>query len=278
MLARLDTQSIDPYWMIFAQHVGRGLGNYLRERGANYIDRAGNCHLALGPGLLAHVEGRSPVRRPPEGRSLGAPGYRVLFAILTRPDLLDSPVRALAVAAEVSPATAANTRKQLEHEELVHRATDGWRITRPRGVFEKWLRGYEITVRPKLVIDRYRTDALDPTELERRIESTFDEAASPWAFGGSAAAFRMTGHYRGDETVLHVARHSPELMRRLRAIPAKDGPIVLLHVPSSLAFDGPVARTVAPLLVYAELLHDGSRRSLESAEEVASRYLRELLG
>ncbi|MCA9758791.1 MAG: hypothetical protein KDA27_23560 [Candidatus Eisenbacteria bacterium] len=273
LLARQDIQSTDPYWMLFAPHVGRGLGAYLKEMGANYIDRAGNCHLILGEGLMAHVEGRPPERRPREGRSIGVPGYRVLFSILVQPDLLNSPVRGLASAASVSPATAANTRAQLEHEGLVHKSAQGWRVTHPRGVLEKWLRGYETTVRPKLVIGRYRVETSDPEELERRIGSIFKGASEPWALGGTAAAFRMTGHYRGEETVLHLIKQSSEAVRQLRAISATDGPLILLNVPSSLAFVSPVPDTVTPLLVYSELLHEGSRRSLESAEEVASRYL-----
>ncbi len=72
------------------------MGRYLAERGVNYVDEPGNCHIVLGGDHVAVIEGRRPPRREARGRGMGVAGYRILFAILARPELLEAPVRVLA--------------------------------------------------------------------------------------------------------------------------------------------------------------------------------------
>jgi hypothetical protein len=207
---------------------------------------------------------------------MGAPGYRVIFALLVQPDLLLAPVRTLAAAAEVAPATAANALALLRQEGLVHETGVGRRLTAPQQLLERWLRGYETVVRPKLLLGQFQTPDPDPEAVERRIASSLSSEDEPWAYGGTAGANRLTGYYRGEETVIHLGAYSKETLRRLRAVRSKDGSLVMLQVPSNLAFTSPADRAVAPLLIYSELLHNGDRRSLETAAEVMERYLGDL--
>lgn len=259
-------------WILLAPHVGRPLARYLDEQGVNFVDLAGNCRLQVGRHHLAKIEGRPPVRRPRQGRGVGAPGYQVLFALLVRPVLLDAPIRTLATAAGVARATAADRLARLRDEGLVHRTQEGQRLTEPRRLLDLWLKGYETLVRPKLLIGRYRAPETDPEALERRIEQALDDDVA-WAFGGGAAAYRLTGYYRGPETVVHVQEGTFDLTRRLRLLSAEDGPLILLRAPGPIAFEAGERHTVAPLLVYTELLFTGDRRSLDAAAEVQRRYM-----
>lgn len=259
-------------WILFAPHVGRPLANYLDAQDANFVDLAGNCRLKIGHHHFARIEGRRPAKREPQGRGTGLPGLQVLFALLVRPELVEAPVRTLAEAAGVAPATAANRLAQLRAEGLVHGARPPRRILEPRRLLDLWLTGYEAVARPKLLLGRYRTQETDPPALERHIEKALG-GIKEWAFGGGAAAHRLTGFYRGTETVVHAQAPEAELLRRLRALRADDGPLILLRASGPLAFDGVNPRTVAPLLVYAELLFVGDRRAREAAEEIRRKYL-----
>lgn len=60
---------------------------------------------------------------------------------------------------------------------------------------------------------------------------------------------------------------------RLRALRADDGPLILVRAPGPLAFKGAKPRTVAPLLVYTELLFAGDKRAREAAGEIERKYL-----
>jgi hypothetical protein len=259
-------------WILLAPYVGPQLGQHLRDNGANYLDIAGNCHLALGRNYLALIEGKRPVRPALPECGVRGPGHQVLFAILARPDLLDAPVRTLAAAAGVGKTAAADMLARLHSEGLVGTDRDGRRLLQPQIVLDRWLAGYTALVRPRLLIGRYRTSDADPTALEKRVERTLRETTI-WAWGGGAAAMRLTRHYRGIDTVLHVAEPIPDLPRRLRALPARDGPLTVMKVPGRVAFEGRKARTVHPLLVYTELLASGHERAREAARRIWDRYL-----
>lgn len=259
-------------WILFAPHVGRPLARHLDEQGANFVDLAGNCRLQIGRRHVAKVEGRPPERRPQHGRGMGAPGQQIVFALLVRPALLNEPLRTLAGAAGVATATAAARVARLREEGLVHGTDQGNRLTAPRRLLDLWLKGYETLVRPKLLIGRYRAQQTDPQALERLIEETLGGKAV-WAFGGGAAAHRLTGYYRGPETVVHVQQADFDVAKRLRVLRADDGPLILLRAPGPIAFEGVRPRTVAPLLAYTELLYAGDKRAREAAGEIQRRYL-----
>lgn len=264
-----------PRWILLAPYVPRRIGQHLAAQGANYINLEGNCHVRLGDRYIALVEGRLPERKELEGRGLRAAGYQVLFVVLAKPELLNEGIVKIADLAGVGKSTVADTLKKLEQEGLVPTLQNRRRLVNPRAVLDRWLVGYANAVRPRLLIGRYRTEDLDPSGLEHRIEKVFGTDAA-WAWGGGAAAMRLTQHYRGETTIVHLANPAPDLPRRLRAQRDATGPLVLLKAPGRLAFDGAVPRTVHPLLVYTELLTSGDDRARETALEIRQRYLGDL--
>jgi len=260
-----------PPWILFATYVGKGMGEYLAARGVNYVDEAGNCNLAIGEEYLARIEGRPQAPRPHEGRGLGAPAYKVMFTLLARPDLLDTPARHIAEVAAVAPATVTNTLARLEAEKLIGRGATRRRLLDARTLRDRWLTGYANLLRPRLFLGRFKRQDPDVDALERRVEAEMGDR--PWAWGGGVAALRLTGHYRGEETVIHTDEARGDVITRLRLVPAGEGDVLLLGVPGQAAFQGAKPRTVHPLLVYAELMTIPDERARETAREIGERYL-----
>ena len=267
-------------WILFAPHVGRRLARHLAERGAHFVDPAGNCRLQIGRDRIAWIEGRPPVKAPPQGRGVGAPGLRVYFALLVRPELTRAPLRTIAEAAGVATATVADRLAELRETRVLHGGGRGKRIlAEPQRLLERWLHGYGTVVRPKLVIGRYRLRETAPEAIEGKLDAVLGPVTNDhpaWAYGGGAAAWRLTGFYRGEQTVVHLREELPDLPRRLGALGDEEGPLTLLRAPGPAAFDGAEPGTVAPLLVYTELLHQGGKRAAEAAAEVRKRYLADL--
>ena len=202
-----------------------------------------------------------------------APGYQVLFAVLAKPELLNAPVRTLAEAAGVGKTAAADAFARLKEEGLIGSGERRRHLLDPRTLMDRWVGGYATVVRPRLLVGRYRTNDVNPEALEERIEKTLG-ATVTWAWGGGAAAMRLTKLYRGEATVLHVEVPPADLAKRLRALPAEDGALTVLRAPGRIAFEGALPRTVHPLLVYTELLTARSARAREAAREIQERYLR----
>ncbi len=271
MLATIGNERIRD-WILFAPHVGRPLASYLAERGGNYIDKAGNCRLVLGEDHYAFVQGQRRKEPEPRGRGVGLAGYQVLFAILAQPELLDAPTRTLALAAGVAMNTASRALTRLAEEGLIGAGTGHLRILDRQTMLDRWIAAYADQIRPRQFVGAFRTPDADPPGLEQRVEREFPDTTA-WAWGGTAAAKRLNGIYRGPTTVLHVRHWNDDAARRLKALRAKDGPLIVLRTRGELAFNGIVPQTVHPLLVYAELLTSGDPRSTEAAEEIRSLYL-----
>ncbi len=257
-------------WILFAPLVGEPMGQYLAERGVQYVDAAGNCRVALGDRYLAWVSGRRALRRAPAQSALRAAGYQVMFAILARPTLLDEPVRAIAVAAGVGKSAVSDTLRRLRDDGTLRRTRGGLRLVERDGLLTRWLAGYHDVVRPRAVIGRYRTADPDPLALEARLAKAL--AGQTWALGGAAGVHRVDPTYRGPETVVHLADPPEDLPRRLKALPAADGPLTLLHTPGTVAYEGPAEAAAHPLLLYAELLA-GDVRARTLAATLRSRLV-----
>lgn len=126
-------------------------------------------------------------------------------------------------------------------------------------------------MRQSLLVGTYRTQDVDPDAREQRLAPLLDQIGS-WRWGGGAASHRLSGYFHGDKTVVHVADPPADLLRRLRAVPAQDGPLIVLRSPGPKGLDGATPDTAHPLLVYTELLTDSSERARDAAQELADRY------
>jgi len=271
LIARVASRPTPPL-ILFAPYVSADMAAVLLPHGVNFVDKVGNCHLDLGGSYVAHVEGRK-LRRPLDAPGgMRAPGFRLVFALLVEPDLVSGTAREMARASGVSLGTAWNVLHRLEHDRIVVRTKSKHHIVRRDDLVERWIAGYAETLRPQLFAGRFQTPDKDPRRLEERVAGILGQEGT-WAWGGAAAAYRLTKHYRSDETVLHVQTASGDLPKRLKALPHRDGRLILLGVPGPLAFRGKAPHTVHPLLIYTELVLTGSDRAREAASELRERFL-----
>ena len=257
--------------LVLAPHVGSGVAATLIDRGLTYLDASGNCHISVPP-FFVHVEGKSAKR--PTGASAGVrgPGFQALFAYLAEPALLDAPIRTVAEVAGVSrqPVLAIQHRLHRERLVLASKARTHWHPRRREDALALWLQGYQTTVRPSLLSGAYRTREQDPTKLEARILDALPKEHLRW--GGTAAGYRLTGDYRGERTVVHLCSGMQDLAKNVRGLPDPDGNLLIMGTFGSINWSSE-RETVHPLLVYSEMLSDGSERAHEAAQALHDRYL-----
>ncbi len=257
--------------LVLAPHIGARIGARLAEAGINYVDRHGNCHLAVGS-LYLHVEGRTGPPQASSDKGLRSPGYQVLFAYLAEPALLDRPVREVAERAGVSRQPPSDVRRRLiEDGHVVEtKSRCRWVDSRRDDALNLWLRGYETTVRTSLMRGTFRTRA-DPAELEYQIETI--RLSDEFRWGGTTAGYRLVEHYRGARTTVHLAERTPGLAQELGAVPDPRGNLVVMNAFGTINWQ-PKRNTVHPLLVYSEMLRDGDERAREAAEMLFDKHIR----
>ena len=202
VVARAKKHPENP-WILFAPYIPRPMGEYLAAAGINFVDEVGNCRLELGTDHVAVIEGRKRAKPNEAGQATGPAAIEVTFAFLAEPDLLNAPVREIAERVGIGKTAVAGAIRKLIRQGLIT-ANKPRRVLRRKELLDRWLIGYETIVRPRRMVGRYKTMEADPLRLERRIEDLLEDAEIKWGWGGGAAAMRLTGFYRGAETVLAV--------------------------------------------------------------------------
>ena len=96
-----------------------------------------------------------------------------------------------------------------------------------------------------------------------------------WAVTGGQAAYALQHFYRDDQVQVFSTTPSSELLRELRLVPDRAGPVVLFRAFSRYCEWRQVGDiwVAHPWLVYAELLHQGEPRALEAADQLREEYL-----
>ena len=254
--------------LAFVPRVSETVAAGLREAGINFVDRAGNCYLNLHGRYVGHVEGRAPEQEAPRPKEMRSAGYCALFALLSNPSLVATPLRHIAERAGVSTMAALDLTRRLKEEGLVVKRRGGLVIRPTRALVDRWVVGYRDIVRPHVWVGRFAM----PQEREDVLVRLMN-AARPgaWAWGGARADRELGGMYNAPELTLHlnIKRGARDVALPLRSDSA--GPVLVLGVPGPVAWPTSEARVVHPLLVYSELRMSRDARAQDAAEALAAR-------
>ena len=243
------------------------------DAGISFADEIGNIHLALGDEYNWTVIGERKPPKPPESERMTPAAVQLLFQFASNPESASWTVRDLAAAVGLSKSKVAELRLQFAHQGIftARRSEKSPGITRELG--ERLISGYDQILRPKLMIGRYRFQEPSIDQFVARLALEGAAQKIPYALTGGPAADAMQHFYRSSEVpvFLGVEHH-----RRLRLLPDRTGPIVLLKPFGNLVywreFDGKMV--APPWLVYAELLTGSDPREREAAEELRSEFLK----
>lgn len=262
-----DTQG----WILAAPYVSTPLGVSLERLGINFVDREGNCHVRIGNRFLARMQGAALPKPPARSKEMRAPAYQVMFSLLAAPELVSATQREIAAAAGTSRQPVADLLGRLVEERTIVRRRRGhaWVEGPNADLLERWLAGYRSTLRPKLLVGRFRLPVKGPDAVEQWLDAHLDAVR----YGGTAGAYRLQPHYRGPQTVVHLGPPTPEARHRIKAVSSPDGDLVWMRKIGQVSQRGVTADTVHPLLIYAELMADPEPRAGEAVEIVRQKWL-----
>ena len=263
--------------VVLAERLGPELRQAILGHGLGYIDAAGNCHIELDGGrVVVHIEGKR--RIPPGSSTLRDAGYRVLFALLAQPELLEHSVREVEALANASRHAVSQLLARLRDEGILMRAGRSKHVFAPEGkeaCIDRFAAGWADVLRNRLLVGRFRLRERDPDDAERVVLRVFAAARIPFGFGGTAGAARLTRYLRGEETTIHTADWSADLGKQLGAVPDRQGPLIVYRTMGKLDLHSEVPTTAHPLLVHAELARSPEPRAREAAAIVLERLLRD---
>lgn len=239
------------------------------EHDLQFIDLAGNLYVhASGQYMLVTGRSANPdikrlaSRLGKPATSASASAIRMIFVLLSDPEVVNRPYREIAAASGVALGTVGSVFDDLRERGLLA-GTDDRRLLDPVALREEWAINYPLRLLPKLNVRRFA--AGDPSWWQHA-ELPAGEA---W-WSGEVAAAKLTGQLRPGAQTLYVepsARPAVTMelakRHRLRADPAGSLEIIdaFWHLNAALA--GKV--TAPPLLVYADLQRTREPRNAEVA-------------
>ena len=239
------------------------------EQDLQFIDLAGNLHIhASGQYLLVTGRAATPeIRRlaSRQGRpamSASASALRMIFVLLSAPELLNRPYREIAAAARVALGTVGGVFDDLRERGLLA-GTDARHLLDPAALRQEWAINFPLRLLPKLNVQRFTAE--DPSWWQR---AELPKAHAWWS--GEVAAAKLTGQLVPGAQTLYIepaarAAATMELVKRhrLRADPV--GSLEIVDAFWDLDVGRMAEVTAPPLLVYADLQRTRDPRNAEAA-------------
>ncbi len=266
-----DRQSL----LLLARYIPSPSAERLIDSGVNFLDQAGNLHLVLGRNYERTIIGNKESTAPKEGQRVSSAIAQLLFTFATKDQAGTWSVRQLAEASGLSKSNVANVRQQLISRGVLKESGQGFEIRDKSRFQEELLRGYELALRPKLLLGRFRFPESEVDGMLAKLQEAFRELSIRWSVTGGPAAHALQKFYSGSELPVFIDSFPDELRRRLRILPDKTGPLVLLRSFGTIPFwrEAEPFPLAHPWLIYSELMYSSDSRAHEAAEELKREFL-----
>lgn len=261
--------------LLAAQYVNPNMAERLKQMNIFFVDTVGNVYLDV-PGVFIYIKGQKPpvelfTERP--RRAFRQAGLKVIFAQLCKQDLLNRPYRTIAKTAHVALGAIGWILEDLEKLGYLLEIGDQPRkLVRTKQLLEQWVAAYPEQLRPKLVLGRYAT----PNQGWWK-EARIHEHQAYW--GGEIAAARLTGYLKPEDVTVYVRGLPGPLLAAHRLRKDARGNVEVLKAFWDADVDWADKEIVHPILAYADLLHTGDARNLETARRLydaqIARFVRE---
>lgn len=264
--------------LLLADYVPESLANQLQQQQLDYLDTIGNGSICAPP-LVYEVNGRrKKTAKLLANRCQQAAGSKILYQLISDPQLCNQPYRTIAARAQVALGAVGPVIKELQTKQLLVDDVHGQRhISQRTALRQLWETSYLGRLRPKLQVDRCTLSA--PWHFDKLPLLIKEQKLEDQVFiGGELAASFFCENIRPQSATLHISEHTAlKQMIQLRLTPCDDGPITIIHqFADNNAFKqrSPEGLQLAdPRLVRCELLYSERPELVPMAAALEQVYL-----
>jgi hypothetical protein len=249
--------------LVIARQLFPGIREKLFANGIAYLDTQGNMFLKA-PGIYIRVEGKKPIQPTAThgNRAFTATGLKVLFQLLQNKDLVNQAQRTIAQKAGVALGNIPLVLEGLkETGYLIPLNKKEFLWENRQELLQRWVENYATILKPRIHKNRYRLTL--PWQ-----EINLNTVQTTW--GGEPAADILTNHLRPEKYTLYTQETNAQLMKNYRLIPDKEGELEVLEM---FWIQNQEEVTAPALLIYADLLAQGSKRNLETAQIIYHEHI-----
>jgi hypothetical protein len=256
--------------VLITDYVNSNLAERLRQQDVFFLDAAGNIFLR-DRGLYVSVTGRrndlQRQRLKERVRAFRPSGLKLIFALLSRPEMVEADFRTLAKATGISLGTVQWVMRDLAEAHFVHRIGRTRRVLlQPRELLDTWAQAFAHDLRPRLLVGRF---AAPDIGWWRRTDPRDYDAL----WGGEPAGARLTGFLKPGTLTLYADKLPAKLLIHQRLKTAEHGQIDVLKKFWRFKDSGEERGVVPVVLAYADLMAIGDDRTREAANRLFERHI-----
>lgn len=274
-LEQIRAQDTRPQLLV-TDYVTPPLAEKLKAMNTQFADAAGNAYLRL-PGTLVWITGRKPVTQTITDRVARAfqpAGIKLVFALICLPELAAAPFREIADKTRTALGTINWVMRDLHEMGYLNVAKRNRRLNANKRLLDEWALAYARTLRPKLLLARYRAPTLTDWQLWQP-----EKHQALW--GGEAAGALLTQQLKPGVLTIYAKQVHGRMLaeHKLVNVPDRQSADALVEFRTKF-WDFEVIQAtpgIVPIaLVYADLLATGDARCLETARLIYDRHLARL--
>lgn len=256
-------------FLVIAYRIYPKYRKLLQEMGVNYLEANGNAFIQKD-GTFILIDQHPPFKgvETESNRAYTKTGLRVFFQLLLTNTNLFATQRELAKLAGVALGNVPLVIKGLKTAGLLLKKNElGYQWSNKEAAISQWISGYRTTLKPALFQGRYRLSR-DKAWTEIPLTTT----KTRW--GGEPGADILTNYLRPEKFILFTDLNRIDFIKATRLMPDQNGEIEVYETFWNMGNE--MEKSAPPLLVYADLIINGDKRSLETAKMIYDRYLQEL--
>ncbi|MGM9978019.1 MAG: type IV toxin-antitoxin system AbiEi family antitoxin [Clostridium sp.] len=260
--------NVNDMFLLLAQNIFPKAKEMLRNENIAYLDIAGNfyfrnesCYIFIEGNRIPTVEKEKP------NRAFTPTGLKIVFLLLTEKNALNMSYREIAHRANVALGNVPLVINNLQEAGyLIAKNRNKYIITRKRELLDRWITGYGETLKPKLMVGRYRFLKNNKYWKEQQL-------APGDVWGGEAGANIMSNYIEPEIKTLYTKLSKMELMTKMMLVPDSKGDIEIIQHFWQEAYN--LEKYCAPpILIYADLIISQDPRNIEVAESIFDSYLK----
>jgi hypothetical protein len=279
-LAQIKAYDPDLKTMLLTEYLNPNLAEQLKDLGIQFMDTAGNAYINQFP-VYIDIQGKKQAKPHQDitltkqmGKAFQPKGMKVVFMLLTQPELVNAPMRKIADSAEVALGTVKQVMDDLLYQKfIVQKGDQGKVVADTKALLDKWLDAYPINMQAKLNQTLFATDS--PERLKAINVADFD---AYW--GGELAAERYDHYLKAKDFLIYIEpeqKHAFLRAARLRKPAVNEVPdykVMVVEPPFEVKkIQGYLSGLAHPLLVYANLVTSTDFRNMDAAKRMYDEYL-----
>ncbi len=259
--------------MVVATHIFPKIKEELRRNNIGYLETNGNIWMKKnGIMLWMELQKRLVETKNISNRAFTKTGLKVVFHFLLHENEVNMPYREIANSTEVGLGNINYVITGLkEMGFLIKLNKNEYKLANKKELLEKWITAYYEKLLPTLKVGTFRflkeEDFINWKKLPLRTEKTW--------WGGEPAGDLFTNYLRPTELTLYTLETRNELIKNYRLIPDEKGNVKVFK--KFWKQDDVNDNVVPPLLVYADLMNNGDRRCMETAQKIYDEFLQNKL-